>query len=182
MNQEMDAILTRCEPMKQHSLESLQVSLVYLWKKKKERKALAKIAAKKAKEKAKKAAEREKKRLKLLKIKNKRKDKKRKYKALLTEAVKIMYYKEEERREIEFQKLKRKVGGIKKVTKSVDCPITDVTWAAGILLFKVIYTNNVKKKADREERLKKEREAAKKKKKRDALKAKKEKKANAGKK
>ena len=88
--------------MKQHSLVSLQIALVYLWKKKKERKRLAKIAAKKAKERAKKAAEKEKKRLKLLKIKNKRKAKKRKYKDLLNEAVKIIYYKEEEKRELDF--------------------------------------------------------------------------------
>ena len=150
--------------MKQHSLVSLQIGLVYLWKKKKERKRLDKIAKKKAKEKAKKEAEKEKKRLKLLKIKNKRKDKKRKYKTLLNEAVKIIYYKEEERREVEFQKLKRKVGGARKLEKNKDCPIDTVTWSVQPLFFRPIYKTNEKKLEDWKERKKKEREAAKKKK------------------
>ena len=80
--------------MKQHSLVSLQIGLAYLYKKLVIRKALAKIARAKAKKKAKKKAELEKIRLKKLKIKNKRKKKKRAYKALLLEAVKIIFYKE----------------------------------------------------------------------------------------
>ena len=150
--------------MKQHSLVSLQISLVYLWKKKKERKRLAKIEEKKRKERAKKEAEREKKRLKLLKIKNKRKDKKRKYKTLLDEAVKIIYYKEEEKREIEFQKLKRKVGSARRLEKNKDVPIDTTTWSVAPLFFRDIYKGNVKKLEDWKDRKKKEREAAKKKK------------------
>ena len=136
---DLDNILEKCEPMKQHSRESLQIALVYLWKKKKERKRLAKIAAKKAKLKAKKAAEREKKRLAALKKKEKRKTKKRKYKDLLMECVKIIYYKEEERREIEFQKLKKKIGGARKLEKNKDVPIDTVVWSVSVLLFKPIY-------------------------------------------
>ena len=163
MQQEMDVILRRCEPMKQHSLVSLQIALVYLWKKKKERKRLAKIAEKKRKEAAKKAAEKEKKRLKLLKIKNKRKDKKRKYKTLLDEAVKIIYHKEEEKRELEFQKYKRKFPA-KKHDKNKDVPVSDAWWSVAPMFFKTIYKGNEKKLEDWKERKKKEREALKKKK------------------
>ena len=82
------------------------------------------------------------------------------------ECVKIIYYKEEERREIEFQKLKKKIGGAKKLVKSVDVPIDTVVWSVSVLLFKQIYVKNVEKKEARAERLRKERIAAAKKKKR----------------
>ena len=62
INRDMDRILDWCEPMKQHSLVSLQISLAYLWNLKKKAKVKAAAKRKKDKLKAKKKAEEEKKR------------------------------------------------------------------------------------------------------------------------
>ena len=147
----MDKILEWCEPMKQHSLVSLQIKLAYLWKLKKVAKAKAAAKRKKDKLKAKKKAEEEKKRLARLAKKEKRKKKKRKYKQLLLEAIKIIYYKEQDRRELEFNKLKKKSFG-KKLEKDVDVPIDTVVWSIFPTTFKPVYEKNKEKKKKRDEK------------------------------
>ena len=73
------------------------------------------------------------------------------------------YHKEEEKRELEFQKYKRKFPA-KKHDKNKDVPVSDAWWSVAPMFFKTIYKGNEKKLEDWKERKKKEREALKKKK------------------
>ena len=100
-------------------------------------------------------AEKRKKEEKLRKIKEKRKKKKRKMRTLLEEAVKIVFYKEEDNREIAYNKLKKKIGSARKVEKEKDFPIETTTWSVTAFFFKDLWKANVDKAAARKERIKK---------------------------
>ena len=103
---------------------------------------------------------------------------------LLEEAVKIVFYKEEDNREIAYNKLKKKIGSARKVEKEKDFPIETTTWSVTAFFFKDLWKANVDKAAARKERIKKEkkkeREAAQKKKLKEKKEAKKAATANAG--
>ena len=143
----LDYIITKYADSKEFMRECLQVQVAYLFRKRQKRKAIEAEIARKAAIAEKKRIAAEKERLRLLKIHEERKNKKRQVRAMLLETVQLFFKKEDKRREDITAKERKKASSVpgKKVPSKNDIHIEPVTMAFKQELFETCYKRIVKR-------------------------------------